>query len=72
MKNIIRRIYALKYGCRGGLRPPLGFGSHETPTTAAKMAYQYRRAVWVMESRIYKWTGLPKEWAEFRGVYFVN
>jgi hypothetical protein len=70
MKHLIKKLYRWKYGCRGGLRPPAGFGPFANPSIAEQIAYQYRRACWRLESRIYDWTGLPQEWDEYRDMAF--
>ena len=70
MKNAIKRLYRYRYGCRGGLRPPLGHAPHSDPTAWQSITYQCRFIFWKVESRIYEWTGLPQEWAKFRDVPF--
>ena len=70
MKNIIRRIYLYRYGCRGALRPPLGHHPYFAPTAWQRIAYKSRFVFWKVESRIYEWTGLPQEHAKFRDVPF--
>lgn len=70
MKTVIRRIYLYRYGCRGAIRPPLGHSPYSAPTAWQRLVYKYRVACWKLESRIYEWTGLPKEWAKFRDIPF--
>jgi hypothetical protein len=62
LHRLVRRVYLWKYGCRGGIKPPLGFVPWGQPTITQQVAYQYRVRMWRMESAIYDSTGLPDEW----------
>lgn len=69
MKRLIRSIYKLKYGVRGAIKPPTGhYYLHREQSLLGKLQnlnYKRKLYFWKLESRIYNWTGLPKEWEEW-------
>lgn len=52
----IRSLYRLRYGVRGGIKPPINWNR------ANSLLYRWRYRCWLIEEKIYHWTGLPDEW----------
>jgi len=54
--SLFRFLMRLRYGTRGGLRPPLNRGG------ASSLLYRLRLWCWQIDSRLYRRTGLFKKW----------
>lgn len=68
MKRVVAYLLALRYGVRGGLKPPLGFLDTvaNRPPLPARIRYRIRLWWWRRMSRLYDWSGLPDRWHGWR------
>jgi len=56
--QILRFIMKVRYGTRGGLKPPLNYGFMR------RWPFWYRWQVfcWKVDNKLYTLTGLPEDW----------
>lgn len=80
LKGFVRCLLIIRYGIRGGLKPPLAHYARMEHTGehllnprkfgTLYLWYRWRHLCWTIDSSLYTWTGLPDIW--FQRTYELN
>lgn len=60
---LLRHYFLLRYGCRGGLRPPLGLNPFQHTPAWKRVRYRFRHYCWKIENYLYTLSGIPAWWS---------
>lgn len=64
---IVRILCQMRYGVRGALEPPITPSPfYEEVPWPCLAWYIWRRFVWIIDSKLYRFSGLPERWDKRR------